>query len=146
MSTDGWYRSGAAGRTVPRKIISEDGDSVGARQALAIGAVLFALAGCTGGGDDKAESGDAAQPTAAPLASYSGETADAQNFVKVLRNIDADLVDDEPLAISNGVKACEELKAGKSPAEAAQTAATAFEVDTSTAQRIVVVAQSNLCK
>jgi hypothetical protein len=132
---------------VPRKIISEDGDSVGARQALAIGAVLFALAGCTGGGDDKAEGGDAAQPTAAaPLTTYSGETADAQNFVKVLRNIDADLVDDEPLAISNGVKACEELKAGKSPAEAAQTAATAFEVDTSTAQRIVVVAQSSLCK
>jgi hypothetical protein len=114
---------------------------------LAIGAVLFALAGCTGGGDDKADGGDAAQPTAAaPLATNSGSTGDAQNFVKVLRNIDADLVDDEPLAISNGMKACEEMKSGKSPAQAAQTAATNFEVDTITAQKIVTFAQANLCK
>ncbi len=120
---------------------------MGARQALAIGAVLFALAGCTGGGDDKAAGGDAAEPTAAaPLATFSGAAADAQNYVKVLRNIDADLVDDEPLAISAGVKACEQIKAGKSTTEAAQSAATSFEVDTATAQKIVVVAQSNLCK
>ncbi len=119
---------------------------MGARQALVIGAVLFALTGCTGGGDDKGDGGDAAQPTAAPLATFSGSTEDAQNFVKVLRNLDADLVDDEPLAISNGVKTCEELAAGKSQAQAAQTAASSFEVDTATAQKIVVVAQSNLCK
>ena len=116
---------------------------------MVIGAVLFALAGCSGGGDEKADGGDAAQPeatSAAPLVTFAGADEDAKNFVKVLNNIDADLVDDQALAISNGVKACEDLKAGKSPAEAAQNAATAFEVDTATAQRIVVVAQSNLCK
>lgn len=121
---------------------------MGARQALAIGAVLFALTGCTGGGDDKADGGDAAEPTtaAAPLATYAGPAEDAQRFVTTLRNLDADLVDDEPLAISNGVKACEEIKSGKSDAVAAQSAATNFEVDTVTAQKIIVLAKSNLCK
>ncbi|MET0415296.1 MAG: DUF732 domain-containing protein [Actinoplanes sp.] len=120
---------------------------MGARQALVIGVALFALAGCTGGGDDKADGGGtAASPAAAPLATFSGSAEDSQKFVTVLRNLDADLVDDEPLAISNGVKACEELAAGKSDAETAQNLATSFEVDTATAQKIVVASKSNLCK
>lgn len=116
---------------------------MGARQALVIGAVLITLAGC-GGEEDKADGGEPNQ-SAAPLATFSGSADKAKKYVNVLRGLDADLVDDEPLAISNGVNTCQELAGGKSMAQAAQSAATRFEVDVATAQRIVVVAQSNLC-
>lgn len=121
---------------------------MGARQALVIGAVLIGLAGCSGGDKDKAaDKGDASpSAAAAPLATYAGPAENAKNYVKVLRGIDADLVDDEPLAISNGVQACEELGKGKSMAQVAQSTATRFEVDAATAQQIVVIVKSNLCK
>jgi hypothetical protein len=115
---------------------------------LAIGAVLIGLAGCSGGDEDKAanKGGESPSPAAAPLVTYAGPAGDAQNYVKVLRGLDADLVDDEPLAISNGVRACEELGQGKSMAEVAQATANRFEVDAGTAQQIVVITKSNLCK
>jgi hypothetical protein len=110
---------------------------------LVIGAALIMLAGCSGG-EDKADGGEPKQ-SASPLATYSGNAETAKKYVDVLRRLDADLVDDEPRAISNGVNTCQELSDGKSPAQAAQNAADRFEVDVATAQQIVTVTKTNLC-
>lgn len=115
---------------------------------MVIGAVLIALAGCSGGDDDKAADKGGASPvaSAAPLLTYAGAAEHTKNYVKVLSGLDADLVDDEALAISNGVYACDELTKGKSLAEVAQSTATRFEVDAATAQQIVVIVKANLCR
>ena len=116
---------------------------------MVIGAALIALAGCSGKEEDKAaDKGDTSSPSsaAAPLKTYAGAAEDTKSYVTALRGLDADLVDDEPLAISNGVYACDELGQGKSMGQVAQSSATRFQVDTATAQQIVVIAKANLCK
>jgi hypothetical protein len=118
------------------------------------GVVLVAALGGCSGSDDKADDKAAASTDGAKTdgAAAAGTDKGAQpkgdeaGFITALRALDAGLVTDEQTAIDSGYNLCSDLKNGMSSADVVKDASSLYTVDIPKGQRVVAIAQQNLCK
>ena len=103
-----------------------------ARHIWVVAALLGALAGCGGGGEEAAP---------APSATGGGQEA---AYLAALKAIDPALADKKS-AVSDGKNICLDLEQGKDAATVAKNAAARFEVDAATGAAIVGATKASLC-
>ena len=117
------------------------------RVLVSAGLALGVLAGCGGSGSERQAAATAAPTSEAPAFLEPGlRFSDEAElvYIEALGKVGKQLAADRD-AIAHGREICLDITQGKTDAQVTKNAAARFEVDSSTAEKIVKATKSSLC-